>query len=184
MAYLNLGGTFYYLCSVLNGASRSIVHWEIRPSMTEADVDAFSSVHARRTRIRGRASSPTTVHKFIATDFKEFIRLTGMTHVRTSPYYPQSNGKIERFHRTIKSDGIRPGQPSSLEEARIWWLASSSTTTMSASTAPSTTSPPPTSSPAARPHILAQRDAKLHAAREARRLRRAKPHDPSGPSSC
>jgi putative transposase len=34
--------------------------------------------------------------QFIARDFKEFIRISGMTHVRTSPYYPQSNGKIER----------------------------------------------------------------------------------------
>jgi putative transposase len=36
--------------------------------------------------------------QFIAKDFKEFIRISGMTHVRTSPYYPQSNGKIERWH--------------------------------------------------------------------------------------
>ena len=42
--------------------------------------------------------------QFIAKDFKEFIRITGMTHVRTSPYYPQSNGKIERWHKTLKSD--------------------------------------------------------------------------------
>ena len=41
--------------------------------------------------------------QFIAKDFKEFIRLSGMTHVRTSPYYPQSNGKLERFHGTIKT---------------------------------------------------------------------------------
>jgi transposase InsO family protein len=34
VAYLNLGGTFYYLCSVLDGASRAIVHWEIRALTT------------------------------------------------------------------------------------------------------------------------------------------------------
>jgi putative transposase len=34
--------------------------------------------------------------QFIVRDFKEFIRISGMTHVRTSAYYPQSNGKIER----------------------------------------------------------------------------------------
>ncbi|HEX8111866.1 MAG TPA: integrase core domain-containing protein, partial [Kofleriaceae bacterium] len=47
-----------------------------------------------------------------------FIRLTGMTHVRTAPYYPQSNGKLERYHKTIKENAIRPGQPKTLEEAR------------------------------------------------------------------
>jgi transposase InsO family protein len=37
--------------------------------------------------------------QLIARDFREFIRISGMTHVRTSPYYPQSNGKIERWHK-------------------------------------------------------------------------------------
>ena len=44
--------------------------------------------------------------------------MSGMTHVRTSPYYPQSNGKLERYHRTIKSECIRPGTPLCLEDAR------------------------------------------------------------------
>ena len=41
-----------------------------------------------------------------------------MTQVRTSPYYPQSNGKLERHHKTLKSDCIRPKCPLSLEEAK------------------------------------------------------------------
>ena len=56
--------------------------------------------------------------QFIAKDFKEFIRLAGMTHVRTSPYYPQSNGKLERWHQTLKVTTIRPKAPASLDEAR------------------------------------------------------------------
>ena len=56
--------------------------------------------------------------QFIAKDFKEFIRICGMTHVRTSPYYPQSNGKIERWHKTLKGECIRVKTPLSLEDAR------------------------------------------------------------------
>ena len=41
-----------------------------------------------------------------------------MTHVRSSPYYPQSNGKLERFHRTIKADAIRRYEPSDPAQAR------------------------------------------------------------------
>lgn len=41
VSYLNIAGTFYYLCSVLDGYSRSIVHWEIRESMTEPDVETI-----------------------------------------------------------------------------------------------------------------------------------------------
>jgi hypothetical protein len=41
-----------------------------------------------------------------------------MTHVRTSPFYPQSNGKIERWHKSLKTECIRPGTPLSLDDAR------------------------------------------------------------------
>jgi Integrase core domain len=56
--------------------------------------------------------------QFIARDFKEFIRISGMTHVRTSPFYPQSNGKIERWHKSLKRECIRPLTPLTLEDAR------------------------------------------------------------------
>jgi len=41
VAYVNVAGTFYYLCSILDGASRAIVHWEIRETMKEADVECI-----------------------------------------------------------------------------------------------------------------------------------------------
>jgi hypothetical protein len=41
-----------------------------------------------------------------------------MTYCRTAPYYPQSNGKLEGYHKTIKGDAIRPTSPASLDEAR------------------------------------------------------------------
>jgi transposase InsO family protein len=56
--------------------------------------------------------------QFIAKDFKEFIRICRITHVRTSPYYPQSNGKIERWHKTLKGECIRVKTPLGLEDAR------------------------------------------------------------------
>jgi hypothetical protein len=39
VSYINISGTFYYLCSVLDGYSRFIVHWDLRESMTEADIE-------------------------------------------------------------------------------------------------------------------------------------------------
>jgi len=56
--------------------------------------------------------------QFIARDFKEFIRISGMTHVRTSPFYPQSNGKVERWHKSLKTECIRPLTPLTVEDAR------------------------------------------------------------------
>ena len=56
--------------------------------------------------------------QFIARDFKEFIRICGMTHVKTTPYYPQSNGKIERWHKTLKGECLRPQTPLTPQDAR------------------------------------------------------------------
>lgn len=118
VSYINICGTFYYLCSVLDGCSRYIVHWDIRESMRESDVEiilqkAKEKVPDARPRIISD-NGP----QFIAKDFKEFIRISGMTHVRTSPGYPQSNGKIERWHQSLKRECIRPGTPLSLDDAR------------------------------------------------------------------
>jgi putative transposase len=118
ISYLNVAGTFYYLTSVLDGFSRYIVHWEIRESMTEADVETILQRAAEKyPGVKPRIISDNGP-QFIARDFKEFVRLMGMTHVRTSLYYPQSNGKLERWHGSLKGECIRPAAPASLEEAR------------------------------------------------------------------
>ena len=119
VAYINVGGTFYYLCSILDGCSRFIVHWEIRETMKESDVELI----IERARERFPGVKPRIISdngpQFIAKDFKSYIRLVGMTHVRISPYYPQSNGKIERWHKSLKGESIRVFTPGSLEEARL-----------------------------------------------------------------
>jgi putative transposase len=118
VSYINICGTFYYLFSILDGMSRYIVEWDIRESMTEMDVEII----LQRARERFPDAAPRIISdngpQFIAKDFREFIRIAGYTHVRTSPYYPQSNGKLERYHRTIKCDCIRVKSPLSLSDAK------------------------------------------------------------------
>jgi transposase InsO family protein len=118
VSYLNIAGTFYYFFGLIDGASRFLVHWEIRESMREADLElvierAKESYPDARPRIISD-NGP----QYISRDFQEFIRLSGMTHVRTSPFYPQANGKIERFHGSLKRECIRPRTPVSLADAR------------------------------------------------------------------
>lgn len=106
ISQINLSGTFYYPCAVLDGYSRCIVHWEIRERMQEADIEII----LQRARERVGEVSPRIISdngpQFIAKDFKEYIRLMGMTRVRTSAFYPQTNGKLERWHQSLK-----PGEP-------------------------------------------------------------------------
>ena len=86
--------------------------------MTEAEVETI----VQRGRERFPGERPRIISdngpQFIARDFKEFIRICGMTHVRTSPYYPQSDGKMERWFKTLKGECIRVKTPLSLEDAR------------------------------------------------------------------
>jgi transposase InsO family protein len=172
ISYVNICGTFFYLLSVLDGYSRSIVHWELRESMTEADVEVI----LQRARELHPEARPRIISdngpQFIAKDYKEFIRISGMTHVRTSPYYPQSNGKIERWHRSLKHECIRPGTPLSLQDGRglvARYVEHYNTVRLHSALGYVT---PKDKLEGNEKRIFAERDRKLEEAREARRLRR------------
>lgn len=117
ITYLNLGGTFYYLFAILDGYSRYVVGWDIRAHMTEADVEVI----VQKAREQFPGVTPRIISdngpQFVSRDFAVFIRETQMTHVRTSPYYPQSNGKLERGFQTYKG-ALRFANPVTPEEAK------------------------------------------------------------------
>lgn len=172
MAYLNIAGTFYYLCTILDGYSRAIVHWEIREQMREADVQTI----IQRAREKHPDAKPRLISdngpQFVAKEFKTFIRISGMTHVRTAPYYPQSNGKIEAWHKTLKNETIRPKCPGSLDEARRIvgdFVEHYNSTRLHSSIGYVTPNDKLAGNETA---IWAARDQKLELARERRRLRR------------
>lgn len=172
ITYLNICGTFYYLCSVLDGYSRYIVHWEIREAMTEKDVETI----LQRAREQYSEARPRIISdngpQFIAKDFKVFIRLSGMTHVRTSPYYPQSNGKLERYQGILKQEAIRPKTPNSLEDAKRVvsdFVIHYNTLRLNGAIGYVT---PKDKMEGREKAIWAERDRKLEEARERRRMRR------------
>ncbi len=82
--------TRYNLCKTPSKASRIyIVNWDLREPMTESDIEII----LERAKELHPGARPRIIFdngpQFIAKDFKEFIRISGMTHVRNSPYYPQ-----------------------------------------------------------------------------------------------
>jgi len=176
VSYLNTSGTFYYLCSILDGYSRYIVNWDVRESMTEADIEIIlQGAKEKYPEARPRIISDNGP-QFIAKDFKEFIRVSGMTHVRTSPFYPQSNGKIERWHKSLKGECIRPGTPLSLEDARrlvSGYVDQYNSVRLNSAVGYIT---PKEMLAGHQPEIHAERDRKLEAAREQRRARRQQRH--------
>ncbi len=113
--------------------------------------------------------------EFIAKDFKEFIRIPGMTHVRTSPYYPQSNGKIERWHKSLKGECIQPGRPLSLDDARCMvenYVDHYNNVRLNSAVGYIT---PKDMLAGRQQEIHADRDRKLDAARKQRQIRRQRP---------
>ncbi len=105
-----------------------------------------------------------------------------MIHVRTSPYYPQSNGKLERYHRSLKSECIRPGVLLSLDDARevVGEFVQHYNTARLHSAIGYIT--PETKLQGREKQIFKERDAKLEAAREARKLKRQKQKDCTVPA--
>jgi putative transposase len=118
ISYVNILGTFFFLMTVLDGYSRKVLHHELRANMTETDVEIVIqkaiefNPDAKANLITDNGS------QYISKDFKGFIKNSGLEHIRTSVAYPQSNGKIERFHRTIKSEKIRVSSFVDIEDAR------------------------------------------------------------------
>jgi putative transposase len=177
VSYLNIAGTFYFLCAILDGASRLVVHWEIRDQMQEIDVETI----LQRAREVYPDAHPRIITdngpQFIAKDFKEFIRQAGMTHVKTSPYYPQANGKIERWHKTVKGDCIRVKVPLSVDEARrivTDFVAYYNTVRLHSAIGYVT---PKDRLEGRHSVIFAERDRKLIEARERRKLLRQEEHE-------
>ena len=107
ISYVKIEHFFYYFICVLDGYSRFIVHWDLRENMKENDVAIVQQ--ASLEKIPGIYHRYITDNgkQFTGKEFQYFVALHGLTHVRTSPYYPQSNGKVERFHSKIKKEYIR-----------------------------------------------------------------------------
>lgn len=180
VCYINVQGTFYFLTTVLDGFSRFIVHWELRESMKEAEIELV----LQRGLEKFPGEKPRIISdngpQFLARDFKEFIRLVGATHVRTSPYYPQSNGKLERWHGSLKRECIRPSCPASLEEARqriAGFIEHYNTVRLHASLSYITPADKLAGLDAV---IFAERDRKLEEARERRRQTRLDTREVAG----
>jgi putative transposase len=118
ISYVNILGTFFFLICVLDGFSRMILQHELRANMEEYDVEiTLQRALEKYPEAKGNLISDNG-SQFISRDFKDFIRENGLNHVRTSVNYPQSNGKMERFHQTIKEEKIRVSSFVDIDDAR------------------------------------------------------------------
>ncbi len=118
--YLNFNGTFLFLISVLDGYSRYVLHHEVRHTMNEHDIQlTIQKAKDKYPEVRPRVISDNGA-QFISKEFKLFIKGAEFTHIRTSINYPQANGKIERYHRTISEECLRIKSPVNFDDFKIY----------------------------------------------------------------
>lgn len=101
LMYLRVGDVWYFLVTVLDAYSRYVVHWDLLTSMAAADVrvviqDALKLTGAQPEVVTDNGS------QFTAKDFRQLVRDFELEHIRIRTYHPESQGRIERFHRSTR----------------------------------------------------------------------------------
>ncbi len=104
-----IGWGWYYLSTVLDDFSRYIIAWKLTTSMTASDVkdtldEAVSETGVDKIKVKHKPrllsdNGPC----YLSGELKSYLEKRGMTHTRGAPYHPMTQGKIERYHRSMKN---------------------------------------------------------------------------------
>jgi transposase InsO family protein len=101
-----IGWGWYYLATIMDDYSRYIIDWELCTNMESTDamkiVEKALQTSGLKENNRPRLLSDNG-SCYVSNEFQKFISDKHMGHVRGAPYHPQTQGKIERYHRTMKN---------------------------------------------------------------------------------
>jgi len=109
LMYLYIRPRWYYLVDIVDGYSRFLVHWSLNLTMEAYTVTL--TVQEALDKLSGRRpGEPKVVHdhgsQFISAEWRRFVEAAGVTDIPTRVAHPQSNGTVERLHRTHREEGI------------------------------------------------------------------------------
>ena len=116
---------WYYLVTVMDDYSRFILAWDLKSDMAAG---SLIDVVQKAVDATGMTDIPVENRTVLLSDngagyvsrqFGEYLRHVGVRHIVASPYHPQTNGKIERYHRSLKGEinQLPYDMPSELEKA-------------------------------------------------------------------
>jgi transposase InsO family protein len=126
-SYIRVGEAFYYFLGILDGFSRRILNWRLCKTMEGINAEILVT---ETKELYPDAKNPRLISdngsQFISKDFQELLVFLELGHTLTSANHPQSNGKLERFNRTLKSEHVRRSAYLNYEDACIRmseWIA-------------------------------------------------------------
>jgi len=126
-SYIKIQNSFYYFIGILDGYSRKMLNWKLCENMEGINAEILV---AQTKEMYPEAVNPRLISdngsQFISKDFEELLSLLEVGHTLTSPNHPQSNGKLERFHRTLKTEHVRRASYLEYQDACIRlaaWIA-------------------------------------------------------------
>jgi putative transposase len=109
LMYLSVMPRWYYLVDMLDGYSRYLVQWKLNLTM-HADLVMLTVQEALDNLATRRPGEPQLVHdhgsQFISREWRTFVTLAGAGDIRTRVAHPESNGRLERLHRTHREEGL------------------------------------------------------------------------------
>ena len=116
---------YYYLATVMDDSGRYILAWDLKRDMTAG---SLIDVVQQAVDITGMSEVPIKDRTLLLSDngsgyvsraFGDYLRLVGIRHILAAPFHPQTDGKIERYHRTLKGEikQLPRDLPSALKEA-------------------------------------------------------------------
>ncbi|MBN2073923.1 MAG: transposase family protein [Dehalococcoidales bacterium] len=116
---------WYYLESVMDDFSRFILGWDLKTDMTGGSLQDVVQQAVDFTGMTDVPIEDCTVllsdngAGYLSQQITQYLRLVGIRHITTSPFHPQTNGKIERYHRTLKGEinQVPYDMPGELKEA-------------------------------------------------------------------
>jgi len=105
-----VGWGYYYLVTVMDDYSRFILAWKLQKDMSSnslieviqeaVDATGMTDVPVEdRTRLLSDNGAG-----YVSRTFRDYLRLLGIRHILAAPYHPQTNGKLERYHQSIKRE--------------------------------------------------------------------------------
>jgi putative transposase len=120
-----VGWGYYYLVTVMDDYSRFILSWKLQTDMTADSLIEVVQLAVDTTRMTEVPVEDRTNllsdngSGYVFRAFRDYLHLVGIHHILASPFHPQTNGKLERYHQSIKQEvnQIPYEMPADLEQA-------------------------------------------------------------------